>query len=100
MAKNKGTLKFQTEAKRFMTVEVTGKGTFEVPLPSSLPFEKNRELYELQKTNDEMAALDWFYDFFSEYLGEAIKDVTMQDFTGMVNMWQSETNPSMGESSA
>lgn len=97
MAK-KQTLKLKTEQKDYMTVEIEGRGTFEVPLPGSLPLSKMKELWDLQKTDDDGSkALDWSIDFFRTYLGDVVDEMTLNDFVGLSTAWQETSSPSLGE---
>lgn len=98
MAKKKTDLSFDLEDRASMTVEVKGEGTYKVPLPGSLPLATMRNLWKLQNDESGEAALDWFYDFFKKYIGDAIDEFTLDDFNRLTEYWQSASNPSLGES--
>lgn len=95
------TFKADFGSKECLTVEIVGRGTFEVPLPSSLPISKMREVWALQKEDpDGMRALEWTIDFFAEHLGDVVDDMTLADFNALSQAWWQAGNPDSGESSA
>lgn len=90
--------KLNLGAKPTLTVEIEGRGTFEVPLPGSLPMVRMQELME--KSADGREATAWFLAFFREHLGDVVDELTADDFRGLVEAWQGAGDPDMGESSA
>ena len=76
------TFKVDLDARPTLTVEIKGRGTFEVPLPGSLPLTKMRELMKLG--NDNEKAMDWWVAFFREYLGDALDELTADQFKGLM----------------
>lgn len=103
MARNKKQATFKTElvAKDCLTVEIEGRGTFEVPLPNSLPISKMQEIWDIQADDpDGMKSLRWTIGFFREYLGDVVDEMTLGDFQGLSLAWQRAGSPDMGESSA
>lgn len=86
------------DARPTLTVEIKGRGIFEVPLPGSLPLVKMRELSKLELGSE--AAIDWTIAFFREYLGDALDELSADDFRGLIEAWQTAGSPNLGESSA
>lgn len=99
MAKKKS-LAIKNQAKT-ITFELEGRGTFEVPLPQSLPLSLNRSLWEAQKIDDDgTAAFEWSIEFFRKYLGDVVDDLTLDEYVQMSQAWQTAGEASLGESSA
>lgn len=92
------TFKVDLDARPTLTVEIKGSGIFEVPLPGSIPIVKMRELTKLG--NDTEKAMDWMLDFFRTYLGDALDELSSDDFGGLVQAWQTAGRPDLGESPA
>lgn len=98
--KNKQTLSIKNEA-RTITFELEGRGTFEVPLPQSLPLSLNMELWEIQKVDDDgTAVLKWSIELFRRYMGDVVDDLTLDEYIQMSQAWQRAGETSLGESSA
>ena len=75
-----------------------GDKKYNVPLATSLPYKKAKELVKLAKTNEE-TALDGFVEFFSEYIPPDVLDgLTMNDLTALAKAWTGKTEEEGGQS--
>lgn len=99
MAKKKS-LSIKNKAQT-ITFELEGRGTFEVPLPQSLPLTLNMSLWDAQKADDDgETALRWAVEFFRKYLGDVVDELTIDEFMQMSQAWQRAGETELGESSA
>ena len=74
-----------------------GDKTFKIPLATSLPYKKAKELVKLAKA-DEESALDGFLEFFSQYIPtEVLDELTMRDLTTLAKAWSGQTKKEGGQ---
>ena len=74
-----------------------GDKTFKIPLATSLPYKKAKELVKLAKA-DEESALDGFLEFFSQYIpSEVLDELTMKDLTALAKAWSGQTEKEGGQ---
>lgn len=74
-----------------------GDKTFKIPLATSLPYKKAKELVKLAKA-DEESALDGFLEFFSQYIPtEVLDELTMKDLTALAKAWAGQTEKEGGQ---
>lgn len=74
-----------------------GDKTFKIPLATSLPYKKAKELVKLAKA-DEESALDGFLEFFSQYIpSEVLDELTMRDLTTLAKAWSGQTKKEGGQ---
>lgn len=72
--------------------------TYKVPLATSLPYKKAKELVKLAK-GDEESALDGFVEFFANYIpSEVLDELTMKDLTTLAKAWSGQTEKEGGQS--
>lgn len=74
-----------------------GDKTFKIPLATSLPYKKAKELVKLAKA-DEESALDGFLEFFSQYIpSEVLEELTMRELTMLAKAWTGQTKKEGGQ---
>ena len=74
-----------------------GDKTFKIPLATSLPYKKAKELVKLAKA-DEESALDGFLEFFSQYIPtDVLDELTMRDLTTLAKAWSGQTEKEGGQ---
>ena len=74
-----------------------GDKTFKIPLATSLPYKKAKELVKLAKA-DEESALDGFLEFFSQYIpSDVLEELTMRELTMLAKAWTGQTKKEGGQ---
>lgn len=81
-----------------LTVDIKGVGTYEVPLASAIPVRKALEMRRVAQANDADATLAFMVDYLSEYLGDALDRITLDDLSQIMLAWTEASGVGMGES--
>ena len=75
-----------------------GDKEYRVPLATSLPYKKAKELIKLAKA-DEENALDGFLEFFSNYIpSDVLDELPMSALTTLAKAWTGQTEKEGGQS--
>ena len=79
-------------------VVTIGDKEYRVPLATSLPYKKAKELIKLAKA-DEENALDGFLEFFSNYIpSDVLDELPMSALTTLAKAWTGQTEKEGGQS--
>lgn len=90
-------LNLNNTTKEVLVVKI-GDKEYSVPLATSLPYKKAKELIKLAK-GDEETALDGFIEFFAKYIPSKVLDeLTMKDLTILAKSWTGQTEKEGGQS--
>lgn len=90
-------LNLNNTTKEVLVVKI-GDKEYSVPLATSLPYKKAKELIKLAK-GDEETALDGFIEFFANHIpSEVLDELTMKELTFLAKAWTGQTEKEGGQS--
>lgn len=85
--------------KRFLIVEIEGRGDFKIPMPESLTMPEAMEFNKAQRAGGDEVD-EFVYRFFKKHIGDVTDTLTVAELMDIARAWGNEGEITTGESSA